>query len=740
MYFDLKDDFFISVLEKICDAYIILKPTEEDNEEKDLQIIDLSSTLEEITGRTKEYSISKNLQELILDTSINNSFFELLRNTLLNHQSINSEYYSTINNKWYSVKTIVFQTDYILVCLFDITLDKLKDLELTHKNDDIIQLKKDKKLVEISEKRYKILVNSLGDIIYSCNLDGVITMVNKMFCQLTGKTEKKIIGTKITSYFNAEKTDAAWSKAIKELIETKSPSYLEYEYVLSDGNTRFYQASLSPISDLNNNVVGFIGSNQDITRLKLNEQKMISLAYHDSLTNLPNKTLFLDRLKTAISISARNRVKIGVAFVDLDNFKRLNAVYGHDIGDKLLTNVAQKLVSCVRNYDTVARFSEDKFLVLFQHINHGSELFSVFERIRLALLEPFSINMHSISLTASIGISIYPDDGGNAEEIILKADTAMDKAKLSGKNCYYFYNDNYKAAIERQNMLKAMLSNAINNNEFLLYYQPHYEIRTRKLRGFEALLRWDNPEIGLVMPGEFIVFAEETLQIIPIGKWVIENACEMCKMINKKFGLNLLVSVNISPIQLKQQDFYDTVLNAVKKSGLDPSNLELDIKESTIIENFDTIVSVLEKLKKAGIKIALDNFGLGGLSLSQLKKLPLNIVKLDKELLNYIEYPNSQGALTDSIIDLIHNLDIEMLAEGVENKEQVDYLTKGNCDNYQGFFFAEPVDKEKLEEIIERGISENEAVSRMIHKIGLTYEELFKQRTKNIGSNWDIRQ
>jgi polar amino acid transport system substrate-binding protein len=315
----------------------------------------------------------------------------LLKNTIFTGRSVNIEYYSPLNNKWYSIKTIVFQPDYELACLFDITLGKLKDLELTQKNNDLIQLKKDKKLVEISEKRYKILVNSLGDVIYSCNLDGVITMVNKMFCQLTGKTEKKIIGTKITSYFNTENTNAAWSSAIKELIETKSPSYLEYEYVLSDGSTRFYQASLSPISDLNNNVVGFIGSNQDITRLKLNEQKMISLAYHDSLTNLPNKTLFLDRLKTAISISARNRVKIGVAFVDLDNFKRLNAVYGHDIGDRLLSNVAQKLVSCVRNYDTVARFSEDKFLVLFQHINHGSELFSVFERIRLALLEPLSI-------------------------------------------------------------------------------------------------------------------------------------------------------------------------------------------------------------------------------------------------------------------------------------------------------------------------------------------------------------
>lgn len=247
------------------------------------------------------------------------------------------------------------------------------------------------------------------------------------------ENRKKILGTRITDYFNPENTAIAWDRAIAELMLTGEPAHLEYQYFLPDGSSRFYYATLSPISDLNKKIVGFIGSNHDITSLKINEQKMISLAYHDSLTKLPNKTLFLDRLRTAISIAERNKVKIGVAFVDLDNFKELNAVYGHDHGDKLLFEVAQKLVSCVRSYDTVARFGEDKFLVLFQHLIHVNELFTVFERIRLALFTPFSIGRHSISLTASIGIGIYPDDGVDANEIILNANTAMDKAKKWAK-------------------------------------------------------------------------------------------------------------------------------------------------------------------------------------------------------------------------------------------------------------------------------------------------------------------
>lgn len=474
----------------------------------------------------------------------------------------------------------------------------------------------------------------------------------------------------------------------------------------------------------------------DITILKQNEQKMMALAYRDSLTNLPNKNLFLDRLNKSISTGRRNGTKAAVVLVDLDDFNKINNSLGYSIGDKILVDAAKKLVCCMRDYDTVARVGEDKFLLLFQNLTNNNELFPIINRINAVLGESCNVDGHQLNIMASVGISVFPDDGDNPEDLLMNVDQAMYKAKELGKNCYYFFNDSLREEFKGKIKLKTMLNNAISNHEFVLYYQPRYEARTRRLRSFEALIRWNNPEVGLLMPVEFIPFAEETGLIVPIGSWVINTACQVCYKLNKVYGLNLNMSVNISSIQLKQKDFHEVISNAINNSGIEVSNLELEVPES-VFKDLNKAVSVLKVLKDDGIRITLTDFGTGKLSISDLKKLPINMVKLDKEFIHEIDQTRPQDALAGSIISLVHKLNIGLIASGVENKEQLDYLIKGNCDNIQGYFFEEPVPEEMLGVIIKKGMLENEALTRVIQKAGLTYEGFVRQEMKRIGKKLD---
>lgn len=593
-------------------------------------------------------------------------------------------------------------------------------------------------LLKLNNKRYICFIEDSKDIIYSCDLRGIILSANKSFCKIFAKAKDDIIGKDLSRFLQFEDPQTAWDNIIFEIMENRKTIFAEYAFKMSDGSIRCHQVTLSPIIDEDNRIIEILGTNHDITMLKSNEQKIMALAYRDSLTNLPNKNLFLDRLKTSILTSRRNGTKVSVIMLDLDDYKIINNAIGYYFGDKILIETAKRVVSCMRDYDTVARLSEDKFLLLLQDIQ-VNELSLIIARINSAIQETYKIKGSSIKITASIGVSVFPEDGTNAEEILINADKALNKAKELGKNRCYFYNDNINLGLERKNKLETMLKNALANNEFFLHYQPQYEARTRRLRGFEALIRWNNPEIGVIMPREFIPYAEETGLIMPIGKWVLETACQVCANINKKYDLNLNMSINISEIQLKHKGFSEVVISSISNSGIEPANLELEVSEGSLIGNFDSVVSVLKYFKDMGIRITLSDFGSGNLALSYLKKLPINMVKLDKEFINEIDHAGPQGALTESIISLVHKLNIEMLAGGVENKEQFDFLIKGKCDNIQGYFFEEPVPEEFLDRVIKNGILENEALSKMIQKAGLTYEGFVKQKMQHIGLKWDTK-
>jgi diguanylate cyclase (GGDEF)-like protein/PAS domain S-box-containing protein len=609
----------------------------------------------------------------------------------------------------------------VLGALQDITERVWYELSLKNKNEELTSLYEEiaaseeelrqqideiqdnKELLDLSEERYKTLVNNSQDVIYSCDCNGISTTVNKKFCEITGMTENKIIGKKITQFFQEENIAAEWDATLSQVLLSKEPCYFEYQYMLGDSSLRYYHVILSPIFDLQKNVIGVTGTNHDITALKENEQKILFMAYRDSLTDLPNRSLFLDRLKSSIKISKKNGTKVAVAFLDLDNFKKVNDTLGHAVGDELLVDVSKKICSCIGDHVMVARLSGDEFSFLFKNIIDLNEILPLIENIKIMFEEPFDIRGNSLNITASIGISVFPDDGQSAEDLLKNADTAMYKAKELGKNGYQLYNVTMKDELIRKITIETSLRTAVNNNEFELHYQPQYEAKTRKIRGFEALIRWNNPEMGLIMPTEFIPIAEETSLIIPIGQWVIETACKICSKIIKEYNQDIIISVNISAIQLRQKDFFDKVMDTVQKSGIKASNLELEVTESIFIDNRDNSVCILKRLKGAGVRIALDDFGTGYSSFSYLKKLPINLLKIDKAFVKEIDPAKPQNALIDLIISLGHKLNIETIAEGVENQEQMDYLTKGECDNLQGYYLGKPVPEEMLYNIMSKG-------------------------------------
>jgi diguanylate cyclase (GGDEF)-like protein len=442
-----------------------------------------------------------------------------------------------------------------------------------------------------------------------------------------------------------------------------------------------------------------------LKELKITNNKLTHMAYYDSLTELPNKVLFSNRLINGIESLKFYDTKMVILFIDLDNFKIVNDTLGHALGDELLKEAASRLQSSTRECDFVARISGDEFSVLIQNMDKISNVISIIERILNAFGKPFCIGNSSINMSASIGASIYPDDGILEEDLLRSADIAMYKAKELGKNGYQFFNVSMKNELLKKLNIEVMLRKAIKQDEFELHYQPQFDVKSRKLRGYEALIRWNSPELGYLYPGEFISIAEETGLILAIGEWVLNTACALGSEINTKHGSNLIVAVNISPIQLRQTKFYDVVIKAINNSGIKPENLELEVTENIFINNFDAALKVLNNLRQYGVRIALDDFGIGFSSLSYLKKLPINLLKIDKSFISEIDDFNSENKMAGSIISLVHNLNIETLAEGVEKEVQLEYLMNSNCDILQGYYLSRPISKVELVQIVKDNFS-----------------------------------
>jgi len=432
-----------------------------------------------------------------------------------------------------------------------------------------------------------------------------------------------------------------------------------------------------------------------------NEEKLNYLAFTDVLTQLPNRKMVINRIDELVMNSIKKQSYFSVVFIDLDNFKRINDSRGHQIGDLLLQAAALRLQTLIKKEDMIGRIGGDEFALIIQSKLKEAEILEYVETLRTVLIENFIIENTEFFISASFGISIYPQDGTDSAELLKCADTAMYKAKDYGKNGIQFFNKEMKDEVIQKVELENKLITSLHNGEIFLMYQPQYSTDSKKLRGFEALVRWQSPELGLVMPTDFIPVAEETGYIIPLGEWILRMACKMNKYIQNEYNVEIVIAVNISSVQIFDPSFVQMVKRVLEETKLSGNYLELEVTESVLISSVDYVVGVFDELKKMGIRIALDDFGTGYSSLCYLQKLPINLLKIDKSFINSINHINSSKQIVGSIISLVHKMDILVVAEGVENEQQLDYLKKQNCNYIQGFLWGKPLYEKDLYQLFQ---------------------------------------
>src|SRR5437867_9978524 len=425
--------------------------------------------------------------------------------------------------------------------------------------------------------------------------------------------------------------------------------------------------------------------------------EMERLAYHDAMTGLPNRPLYMDRLILALAQAGRSNQRLAVFFLDLDRFKDINDSLGHSVGDALLKAVAERIRRCVREGDTVARFGGDEFTLLIPRIDHIDDAAKIAQKILETLKIPFSISDHELFVTTSVGISIYPNDGGDPETLVRNADSAMYRAKDQGRDNYQLYAPAMNARALERLALENMLRKAISHRELVLFYQPIADMKTKTIVGVEALIRWKHPELGLLSPAHFISVAETSGLIIPIGDWVLRTACKQTKMWQKRLDSHLTVAVNLSARQFQQPNLAEIISEVLEETGLDAKCLELEITESNAMQNAENTIYTLRELKALGVRIAMDDFGNGYSSLNYLKRFPIDTLKLDQSFVRDITTDPSDAAIATAVIAMAHSLNLKVIGEGVEKEEQFAWLQKQNCDYIQGYLFSPPQAVENLE-------------------------------------------
>ncbi len=424
------------------------------------------------------------------------------------------------------------------------------------------------------------------------------------------------------------------------------------------------------------------------------------LAYHDALTGLPNRPLFMDRLIIALAQASRAHQKLAVFFLDLDRFKDINDSLGHTTGDTLLKAVAERVRRCVREGDTVARFGGDEFTLMIPKLENIEDAAKIAQKIIDTLKIPFVIGDRELFVTTSIGVSISPGDGTDPETLVRNADTAMYRAKDQGRDNYQLYAPAMNARALERLALENTLRKAVSQNELVLFYQPQVDARTRAVIGVEALIRWRHPELGLLSPAIFIGVAESSGLIVPIGEWIMRTACRQIRIWQRRIDHDFRVSVNLSARQFQQPDLLDMIRSAIEEAGVQPSALEVEITESNAMQNAENTMYLLRELKALGVRISMDDFGTGYSSLNYLKRFPIDTLKLDKSFIKDVTTDPSDAAIVSAVIRMAHSLNLQVVAEGVERDEQLDFLVRENCDTIQGFLFSPPLPVEQLESFV----------------------------------------
>jgi diguanylate cyclase (GGDEF)-like protein/PAS domain S-box-containing protein len=519
-------------------------------------------------------------------------------------------------------------------------------------------------------------------------------VVNRRFEELFRRPRSEIIGMH------------TWEVIGKELFEQIKPhmdrvmrgEVVTYERsrVDENGNVHHLEVLYLPQVGEGGIVLGHFGIVRDITDRKRDEAMLQFLANHDQLTKLPNRNQFAQRLADAIARAARYKHRVGVLFIDLDRFKNVNDTLGHESGDTLLIAVAERFREALRETDTVARLGGDEFTVVLEEIGDAGEIAATAQRLLETLGAPFDVQGQEVFASASIGISIYPDDGADAASLLRNADMAMYRAKEMGKNTFQFFTREATIASVARLQLENSLRRAIERGEFILHYQPMMDLTSLQIVGMEALVRWMHPDLGMVPPAQFIPLAEETGLIVQIGNWVLEQACRRTRALNQAGNLNLTVSVNLSARQFRRRDLAQSVAAVLAATGLPPSQLELEVTESSVMDDQEAAVLTLSALKAMGVHFSVDDFGTGYSSLSQLKRFPIDSLKIDQSFVRDIPADQDDAAIVSAIVAMGHRLRLKLIAEGVETPEQLAFLKALGCDLVQGYLFGKPMPEDEF--------------------------------------------
>lgn len=553
---------------------------------------------------------------------------------------------------------------------------------------DITPRKRAENRLKESQQYNRMLFESSPVGLALCRMNGTLVDINQAFANIIGRT---IAETLKCSYWDItpEKYSEMELAILEQLNQCGSYGPYEKEYLHKDGH-------LVPVR-LNGMLLERDGetyiwsSVEDIAQQRAAQERLDFLAYHDPLTGTPNRLLLNDRLQHALQVASRSGEKVAVMFIDLDRFKNINDSLGHTIGDQLLQHVANRLKLLIREQDTLARVGGDEFVILLEKIRGNSDVMAIAEKMMSAFETPLLIDQHSLYLTLSIGIALYPQDGQTPDTLIKNADAAMYRAKEIGRNACHFYTAELTDTAAEKLNLENALRNALGNDELVLHYQPQYELDTGRLLGAEALIRWNHPERGLLHPASFIELAEESGLIIPIGDWVITTACaQMREWLAAAIEIDT-ISVNVSGLQFQRGNIVDAVKAALQKSGLSAQHLELEITESIIMAKPAAAIAALHELKALGVMIAIDDFGTGYSSLSQLKHLPVDKLKIDQSFVRDIPFDKNDEAIACAVIALGQSLKMRVNAEGVETAEQRSFLISHGCSEGQGYLYGRPV-------------------------------------------------
>ena len=557
--------------------------------------------------------------------------------------------------------------------------------------------------LEAANQRLGTLIETAPLAIITFDLDHRITSWNTAAEQTFGWAESEVLGQPLP-FLRETYLDQVRSLQSR-ILGGEVLRQVEILRHRRDDSPIHLSLSAAPLRNARNQLTGYYSILADITHRKQAEERIRFLAFHDGLTLLPNRQLLQEHFEQARGYAARGCNRIALLFIDLDNFKRINDSLGHDIGDAVLKEVALRLQACVRETDTVSRQGGDEFLLLLSELSQADDAVPVLSKIMEAVQRPYTVADHELSLSPSIGLALYSDDGNDFETLLKKADVAMYQAKEAGRNAYRYFDQAMNREAVEYLVLRNDLRRGLDRGELRLHYQPQFDLASNRVIGVEALLRWEHPERGLLTPDRFIAIAEESGLIVPMGHWVIQEACRQCKAWQAQGLPAFTVAVNLSAVQFRRGDIEDSVTQALRNSGLPAELLELELTESILLQNAEDVLGAIRRLKRLGVTLSIDDFGTGYSSLSYLKRFDVDRLKIDQSFVRDLTSDPDDTAIVRAIVQMAHSLNLHTIAEGVETAEMLALLRTFGCDAAQGYFYARPLPAQECTDFLRRQLT-----------------------------------